>query len=99
MSMNLNVRPWKILKPGISLRRPGVSWFNAVTRFLTTFEVAPSADGDFRVDRPNADGSQAVIRIPLGDPVPGPGDDGMTLVSDNGLWTVDYLPLVDIPDP
>jgi hypothetical protein len=68
MTAAINSKPWRILKARASIRKPGVSWFNAVTRALLTIEIKDSMGGPARIERPNADGRGWAIFLPLTNP-------------------------------
>jgi hypothetical protein len=59
-----NLFPWRLLRPGTPVNKPGHEWFNAVTRVLSTIKITFSGNADPSIQRPNTDGSGWEIRIP-----------------------------------
>lgn len=59
-----NVWPWRLLKKGAPVNKPGTAWFNAVTRFATELDIVFSGDIQPSIQRPNTNGRDWQIRIP-----------------------------------
>lgn len=60
----LNIPPWRLLKPNGPVNKPDSTWFNAVTRILSTISVRVGDGEQPYIDRPNNDGSFWSIVLP-----------------------------------
>jgi hypothetical protein len=65
----IDLIPWRRLKIGAPVNKPGTEWFNAVTSALTTMTAEWTNESQPSIDRPNPDGTFWRIKIPAESPL------------------------------